>query len=1113
MYFHAESPKRKRTASPHNVSSPWRRVPASNYLHDSESPERRKPRDLQTNNSCHKLAKSTPFKKEAGLIPMNSVNTTKTSNIGSSFTESCCSSDGIKSDVIYEDRISDFYYNFDVSPQAPACFEYNHSNPREEKSTDDDPSKSIMSCGLAGHVDKDADAAAMGHDNSFISSISPNSSPPSFCREDDGSSNNILMEDDEFPLTQQGIYKKRSERKTSVRLFQTSPASPILSQKYPSEYSEKCFCNSKLHCYDQAKTKKSEYGVKSDIDDVDESIRRLEESSSSNNAYYSSSDESDGAKCSGHRRTVKDLTEWNEWPNQPDEVGMGEDSRDMFKPTNLLSSTSDMTTPPPPTKKRDVKSSSCNDVLSGVGFDMRNHDDDQTINKDSKKHTYSYDDVDFFSMSRSTLPPMPKRNVQSENSPLGNTTDCNPNPPHTISHPTRRRMRSNVGSRSQKWKMHREGERILHLEDCKGEEDIFAQKLFDDGHSEADDKQFWQFPSSPVSSSQSVFCVKDENEDDSIVLSPSSNRSSVCSGKMNVSPAASDASQSCSGDKRNQRHLNHTLSSGTLPIPDQDAFDGTRNASSSVKSVPGCSGDSGPQELLHQTAKKPTCPPAPERKPLCIHIDENDFYDTHTQPHLSGQGGEFGVPRSSFVLHRNESLHMELSKPIAMRRQNSLCDNKILASSTVPRGPRSFGEEEAVAAAQAASSEALNVIFERDFDNKGIIGSGTFAEVFKATEKGGSHESYAIKKSRRQFRSRRDRENLLSEVHIMQIVGATACPHVIQFYRAWQEDGYFYVQIELAERGTLRDFMNSSSHARQSVQDRTVVYILHDVAAGLEHIHSCGIVHLDIKPQNILISQSGVIKIGDFGIAMAQGNDEDEGHEGDTRYLPRELLNSTERHFSADIFSLGLTLYEVCLVPDLDVLPYSGEPWQDLRQDRIPPLPLTRDEVMVKTIMSAMAANPSRRPSASDMLHSELMSAVDISAGCNDLLIAEMIPPTPKLSRSDSFCPIMGSQKASVDTSEEDIGIDNSCSTPSFSGAAYRNLVSPPQSTLSFFEENMHQQDPRSDRAFHLRPTHSPRTSGAQRSRSTLKGRRCNVPCTTSGSKSSCAASPTPRQD
>jgi tRNA A-37 threonylcarbamoyl transferase component Bud32 len=386
-------------------------------------------------------------------------------------------------------------------------------------------------------------------------------------------------------------------------------------------------------------------------------------------------------------------------------------------------------------------------------------------------------------------------------------------------------------------------------------------------------------------------------------------------------------------------------SSRSRPMPDQSAFDcSAKNTTTSSPSSSGshCAdtiisspcGDSDSNPRAHSSAFAATtksvpprqsqraakanssaevCPPSPQRTALWLHIDHDhpDFYDqSSADMYLSDQqqqhqeeeegGGQdslhrdgdrddedlddFILSRPTFNISQDRNRRGDVSVPLPMRRQNSLIDNKILASSTVPRGPRSFGEEEKLeAAGPSTGTEHTDILFDRDFVNKGIIGTGTFAEVFKCTLRDGSKESYAIKKSRRQFRSKRDRADLLSEVYIMQIVGATECPYVIQFYRAWQENSYFYVQIELAERGTLRDLMNTNSYATQIIQDKTVIRVLHDVASGLEHIHHCGVVHLDIKPQNILISLNGTVKIGDFGIAMAQGKDGDEGHEGDTR--------------------------------------------------------------------------------------------------------------------------------------------------------------------------------------------------------------------------------------
>ena len=390
--------------------------------------------------------------------------------------------------------------------------------------------------------------------------------------------------------------------------------------------------------------------------------------------------------------------------------------------------------------------------------------------------------------------------------------------------------------------------------------------------------------------------------------------------------------------------------SGSLrPMPDQGAFGDSSAKTTDLKrsgfstsvetsfSVP--PGDSSSDIIsqssptLGHSARKakrdrdrdkaaPVCPPTPERTVLWLHIDDNhpDYYDQseannllvdQQQRHQDEEVDDFNLSRPMFSSSSQDENfgggRSNLSMPLPMRRQNSLVDTKILASSTLSRAPRSFAEEDkqvqhlleevrqnAMAGTEAGADSPLgqeeeeeeeftDILFDRDFVNKGIIGSGTFAEVFKCTLRNGSHESFAIKKSRRQFRSKRDRADLLSEVHIMQIVGATECPYLIQFYRAWQENCYFYVQIELAERGTLRDLMTSHSHGQQAVQGKTVLRILHDVASGLEHIHQCGVVHLDIKPQNILISLDGTVKIGDFGIAMAQGTDGDEGHEGDTR--------------------------------------------------------------------------------------------------------------------------------------------------------------------------------------------------------------------------------------
>jgi serine/threonine protein kinase len=253
-----------------------------------------------------------------------------------------------------------------------------------------------------------------------------------------------------------------------------------------------------------------------------------------------------------------------------------------------------------------------------------------------------------------------------------------------------------------------------------------------------------------------------------------------------------------------------------------------------------------------------------------------------------------------------------------------------------------------------------DISFSKDFINEGLLGSGCFSDVYKVREKksfsmvsdscvtsssGGSgmtsslsssalelscleddtfssgnnspySKAYAVKKSKKQFRSRTERLVHLNEVRWMKYLSNGSnkhCDYIVEYFRCWQEDSYCYLQIEHVERGSLFNLVSDLASKKMIVQTNTIWHILHDVASGLHHIHTHGIVHLDIKPANLLISYRGMIKIGDFGMAAAIGS-KDDGHEGDSRYLALELINNNPQLPSADIFSLGITLYETCYV-------------------------------------------------------------------------------------------------------------------------------------------------------------------------------------------------------
>ncbi len=170
--------------------------------------------------------------------------------------------------------------------------------------------------------------------------------------------------------------------------------------------------------------------------------------------------------------------------------------------------------------------------------------------------------------------------------------------------------------------------------------------------------------------------------------------------------------------------------------------------------------------------------------------------------------------------------------------------------------------------------------------------------------------------------------------------------HIVRYYSGWIDDGSLHIVMELCKT-SLRAFAKKKRNCRNngSLEEATIRKVMRDVCLGLLELHGKGIVHLDIKPENILEGFSGKFKLGDLGLARLVKNlhPDDDIPEGDCRYLAKELLNDDPTQpipdlTKADIFALGVTVYELierkCLLFNIGAdkeLDQNGEQWQDLR--------------------------------------------------------------------------------------------------------------------------------------------------------------------------------------
>uniref|UniRef100_A0A0K0DG35 non-specific serine/threonine protein kinase n=1 Tax=Angiostrongylus cantonensis TaxID=6313 RepID=A0A0K0DG35_ANGCA len=186
--------------------------------------------------------------------------------------------------------------------------------------------------------------------------------------------------------------------------------------------------------------------------------------------------------------------------------------------------------------------------------------------------------------------------------------------------------------------------------------------------------------------------------------------------------------------------------------------------------------------------------------------------------------------------------------------------------------------------------------FEQCFRICRILGKGEFGEAVEVESlEDGRH--YAIKRALRTFESSTSRQNKLREVLVHESIPHHA--NILRFEKAWEERGRLYIQTELCS-GNLADYRRNFG----LLTENELYLVLLSVLTAVEHLHSLNILHLDIKPSNILIHESGC-KLGDFGLAynLIQ-NPIGYGEEGDKYYMAPEILNNCPTT-AADIYSVG----------------------------------------------------------------------------------------------------------------------------------------------------------------------------------------------------------------
>jgi eukaryotic-like serine/threonine-protein kinase len=207
-----------------------------------------------------------------------------------------------------------------------------------------------------------------------------------------------------------------------------------------------------------------------------------------------------------------------------------------------------------------------------------------------------------------------------------------------------------------------------------------------------------------------------------------------------------------------------------------------------------------------------------------------------------------------------------------------------------------------------------------------------------------------------------------------RLAAQLAHPNVVQVYDSGEADGRPYIVMEYVEGETLADLLAR----RGRLPPAEAVELALQVCSGLEHAHRAGLVHRDIKPQNLLIRGDGTVKITDFGIARsAHGTRLTETGSvlGTAAYLAPEQAAGEEVTPAADVYALGVVLYELLA----GRTPRTAETLtQFLVRGQEQPIPELRElapdvpEALEDVVMRCLARIPEYRPPSAGALGADL---------------------------------------------------------------------------------------------------------------------------------------------